>query len=532
MGDLLAVVFGIVAVIIMVAAYVGLVGAYFVFAAPVIASIVALYVAGDLIAGYFHRMHGVVIRRAPEFELIPPYRPGTPENGPEPAYRQYFFGPALRDLRQVIVLGWQRGRGRVVTLADRYTTMMFTAPRINVVFTWPVGVTLWAGLIAGVVLGVVLGGMLALLHAGVVVGAQLTARACTGMLMAVDALVLHARGVHGMQCPWCYERNSYPAYRCDCNRLHHDIRPGRYGVFRRRCECGDCMPTLILLGSYRMNAICVYCDRQMSDETGRFREAVLPLLGGRAAGKTRLMAAMLIALHEQASEPGPAGGAVELSLANAETQVAYDVLSTVLDSNGYIMATGSELPHAHSVRLRVGRHTRLVHIFDPAGERLVDRDRTDELRYLEATRSFLFVLDPMAVPGFWSSLTEADQSTLDRTLASKVHPQDVFDRTLQQMIAMGSQPRKSRLTVAISKTDLVENTKLFDGRREDEQWARWWLTDRLGLGNLIRSMDHEFREVRFFFTAAVTVTPGRAHESISPLVTCSLGIPSRGTRAA
>jgi hypothetical protein len=31
--------------------------------------------------------------------------------------------------------------------------------------------------------------------------------------------------------------------------------------------------------------------------------------------------------------------------------------------------------------------------------------------------------------------------------------------------------------------------------------------------------------VRFFFTAAVTVRPGRAHESIFPLVTRSLGIP-------
>jgi len=532
MGDLLAVVFGLLAIIVLVAIYVGLVGAYFVFAAPVIASAVALYVTGDLVAGYFHRMHAVVIRRAPEFELIPPYRPGTEENGLEPAYRQYFFGPALRDLRQVIVLGWQRGRGRVVTLADRYTTQTITAPRIHVLFTWPVGVTLWVALGAGTACGALLGGTFAALHACVVVGAQLTARACTGVLMAADAIVLRARGVRGMQCPWCYERNSYPAYRCDCNRLHRDIRPGRYGVFRRRCECGTRIPTLIVLGSYRMNAFCVYCDRQMSDETGRFREAVLPLLGGRAAGKTRLMAAMLIALCELARDPGPAEGAVGLSLANAETQAAYDVLSTVLDTSGYIMATGSDLPHAHSVQLRVGRHTRLVHIFDPAGERLVERDRTDELRYLEAARSFLFVLDPMAVPGFWRSLTEADQSTLDRTLASQVHPQDVFDRTLQQMIAMGSRPRKSRLTVAISKTDLIERTKLFDGRRDDDQWARCWLTDRLGLGNLVRSMDHEFREVRFFFTAAVTVMPGRVHESISPLVTCSLGMPPRGARAA
>ena len=524
--------FGIVGVILAIALYIAGVCAFFVFLAPLIVCLAGLYVAGDLVAGYFHRMHAVVIRHLPEFELIPPYRPGTEENGPEPAYRQYFFGPALRDLRQVIMLGWQRGQGRVVTLADHCATQTFTAPRIDVMFTWPAGVALYVALGVGTACGALVGGIFAALHACVVVGAQLTARGCTGVLMAADVLVLRARGVHGMQCPWCYERNSYPAYRCGCNRLHHDIRPGRYGVLRRRCECGTRIPTLILLGSYRLNAFCVYCDRQMSDETGRFREAVLPLLGGRAAGKTRLMAAMLISLREIASVPWPADGAVRLSLANAETRDAYDVLSTVLDANGYIMATARGLPHAHSVRLRVGRHTRLVHIFDPAGERLVDRERTDELRYLEAARSFLFVLDPMAVTGFWDSLTEADQSTLDRTLASKVHPQDVFDRTLQQMIAMGSRPRKSRLTVAISKSDLFENTKLFDGRRDGSEWARWWLTDRIGLGNLVRSMDHEFREVRFFFTAAVTVTPGRAHESISPLVTCSLDIPSRGARAA
>ena len=75
-----AVAFGILLIIILAAAYLGLVAVYFVFAAPVIAIAAALYVAGDLIAGYFHRIYAVAIRRAPEFELIPPYRPGTTEN--------------------------------------------------------------------------------------------------------------------------------------------------------------------------------------------------------------------------------------------------------------------------------------------------------------------------------------------------------------------------------------------------------------------------------------------------------------------
>lgn len=530
--DALAAVLGILLIAVLAAVYLGLIVAYFVFAAPVIAAAAALYVAGDLVAGYFHRIHAVVIRRAPEFELVPPYRPGTQENGPEPAYLQYFFGPALRDLRQIIILGAQRGRTRVATFADRITMRTITNPRVPVLYTWPVGATLYVALAVGALAGTLLGGAFAALHALVVVGAQLMARGCTGVLRAADAAALHAKGVHGMQCPWCYEKNSYPAYRCDCNRLHHDIRPGRYGVFRRRCECGTPIPTLILLGSYRMNAFCVYCDRQMSDETGRFREVVLPLLGGRAAGKTQLMAAMLVALHELARRPELAGAPnVRVNLANAETQVAYEVLSTVLDTSGHILATTSELPHAHSVQLRIGQRTRLVHIYDPAGERLVDRDRTDELRYLTVPRTVLFVLDPMAAPGFWDSLTDADKVVLDRTLASRVHPQEVFDRALPQMIQMGARPRKSRLVVAISKTDLVEHTDLLDGRRDDDQWARQWLVQRLGLGNLIRSMDNEFREVRFFFTAAVTVAPRHIHESVPPLVIYSLAMPHLGARA-
>ena len=526
-----AAVFGILLMIVLAAAYLALVAVYFVFAAPVIAIAAALYVAGDLIAGYFHRIYAVAIRRAPEFELIPPYRPGTTENGPEPAYRQYFFGPALRDLRLVVILGAQRGRTRVATFADRITAWTITAPRIPVLFTWPIGVTLYVALAAGTAVGALLGGAFAVLHAFVVVSAQLTARACIGILWATDALALHARGVHGMRCPSCYEKNSYPAYRCSCSRLHHDVRPGRYGVFRRRCECGTHIPTLILLGSYRLNAFCVYCDRQMSDETGRFREVMLPLLGGRAAGKTRLMAAMLVGLHDLARRPELTSASVRVNLANPDTQVAYEVLSTVLDTSGHILATTSELPHAHSVQLRIGQRTRLVHIFDPAGELLVDRDRTDELRYLAAARIFLFVLDPMAVPGFWDSLTDADQATLDRTLASQVHPQEVFDRALPQTIQMGARLGKSRLAVAISKTDLIEHTKLLDGRRDDSQWARSWLEERLGLGNLVRSMDNEFHEVRFFFTSAVTVAPQRIHESIPALVTYSLGMPLPGTRA-
>jgi hypothetical protein len=508
--------------------YAGLVVLFLVFVGPFIAAATALYVAGDLAGSYFAQMHGVLARRAAQ--AVSPYHPGTPENGPEPAYRQYFFGPALWDLRHIITLSWERARYQVTSHAARFSRWTFTAPPVHVLASWPTGVAMWAGLIVGTAVGGLLVAVVALLHAVTVLIAQGAARGCALALQGADTVALMARGVRGMRCPWCYEKSTYPAYRCACDRLHHDIRPGRYGVFRRRCECDRRMPTLILLGSYRLNAYCTHtasCGLQMSDETGRFREVVLPLLGGRAAGKTRLMAAMLVALQEAAQHAAETDDAVGMRLANQETTAAYQVLSTVLDENGYISATTSDLPHGHSMLLRTGRRTRLVHIFDPAGERLVRRDRTDELRYLAAARTFLFVLDPLSVPAFWDSLPEQEKSTIDSVLASRVHPQQVFDQAIQQAIEMGATLRGARLAVAISKTDLTEHTRLLTGRTDEDAWARRWLTEQLGLGNLVRAMDSEFGAARFFFTAAVTVAPRQAHPSIAPLVSWTLGVPIR-----
>jgi hypothetical protein len=522
--------FYLVAVALAVAAYVAFLAVFFVFAAPFVAAAAALYVAADLVGGYFRRVHGVLTRRGPEFQLIAPYRPGTPENGPEPAYRQYFFGPAMRDLRQIILLSRQHAQHRVESHGARFTGWGFTTPPVPVLFSWPAGIALWAGLLVGTVVGGLLAGVVAALHAAAVAIVQAVARGSALALRALDTAARYARGVRGMRCPWCYEKSRYPAYRCACGQRHNDIRPGRYGLVRRRCQCTRTMPTLILLGSYRLNAYCAHqasCGRQMSDETGRFREVVLPLLGGRAAGKTRLMAATLVALNEAAQHSAVTGNEVAVRLANQETMDAYEVLRTVLDDNGYIAATTSVLPHAHSLLLRTGRRTRLVHIFDPAGERLVSRERTDELRYLPAARTFVFVLDPLAVPAFWDALSEQEKGLIDPILASQVHPQQVFDQAVQQAIEMGAALHRARLAVAISKTDLIEHTRLLTWRTDDDEWAMQWLVDKLGLGNLVRAMNNEFREVRFFFTAAVTVAPRQAHPSIAPLVSWALGPPAR-----
>lgn len=482
-----------------------------------IAALRAIGLVGELLGRYGRLVAGVLFRRTPEFETIPPHRP---HDEPVPAYRNYFFGPALRDLRQLLALGQRMYR---TCVGDRFRDATGEYPREadNVLTGVSTALTHCAGLAIGTVLSLPLLASLLLLHTLAVAALSGAARLTAGVLRSVDRAVLRMRGLHkGMLCPHCFERVPYPAYECPretCRRRHSDIRPGTYGILRRRCQCGGRLPTLLILmrRNGRLQAYCTHrsCGKPMNADAGHAPELVLPLIGGRAAGKTQLMAAMLMSMEEAAGNGGPS-----FRFADDDSLGGYRVLREVLQIRGHTRATQRALPRAHTFVLGSGLSERLIHVFDTAGERFVNRDDTDALRYARAARTFIFVLDPLAVDAFWTRLDPPPGPMVDRTLASPVPPELVFGQSVQAVIQMGASLKQSRLAVAISKSDLLDRHGLVADRHDGSEWARGWLSEELGLGNLIRSMEGEFKEVRFFFTAAVTLEEPRVHASIAPLV--------------
>ncbi|MFE1832679.1 TRAFAC clade GTPase domain-containing protein [Streptomyces sviceus] len=490
--------------------------------APLIAVGRALGLTGQLLWLHGQVLVGVVRRRTPEYQIqsLPPYRP---ENEPEPAHRQYFHGPATRDLRTACLLTMSRFRRTVSHSFTATTVQYFAQPTVSRMAAVPFGLTLYVGLMLGVGTAAVLLALLVLLHTLLVYLAQGVVRITAGTLRAVDRAVLRAKGLHhGMVCPQCYELVEYPQYECPdegCRRRHQDIRPGRYGVLKRRCACRGKLPTLIMTGSHRLQGICPYCEGLLSDSTGLVPETVLPIVGGTAAGKTQLMAAMLMTLFDAAERGGPPA-----RFADRDTAAKYEVLREVLSIRGNTLGTQRALPRAHSLLLGKGRARRLVHIFDTAGERFTNLEDTDALRYARTARTFVFVLDPLSVAAFWQGLSTDQQARLDRSLASPVDPELVFNQSTQTMKRMNGALTQSRLAVAVSKYDVLRRQPLLgDHRPDDSKSVRAWLVDVLGLGNLARAMEMEFREVRFFFTAAVTTEDERVDDSMVPLVDWCLG---------
>ncbi|WP_052230323.1 hypothetical protein [Streptomyces sp. CT34] len=97
-----------------------------------------------------------------------------------------------------------------------------------------------------------------------------------------------------------------------------------------------------------------HCGKPMNPDAGHLPELILPLIGGRVAGKTQLMAAMVKSLENTAEDGGSA-----IRLVDPELTASQRVLNEVLEIQGHTRPTQKTLPRAHSFVLGTGRAERL-----------------------------------------------------------------------------------------------------------------------------------------------------------------------------
>src|SRR5215831_3907843 len=452
-------------------------------------------------ARYFIALGRVLVVRPPGLPA-PQRQPRLPA-GADPAVLQYFYGPAVADAEQAIRAAyddcrrfWDAGAGRIRSFfrGDK--------PWVN----RPLGVGVAAGMAVGTAAGALAAAGCALIQLVVVGVSAGLVRAAGAALRGADSAFLRVRNIR-IVCPACSERVPYPGYVCPgsgCARRHRDVRPGRFGIMRRRCRCGTRMSTLLLFGSSRMAAFCPYCGHPLEHRPGEAPEIVLPFFGATGAGKTRLLFSMVTQLHVWSDQKQ-----LTAEFGDSSTARELDVADRLLRSGTSTIGTSVELPRAHVIRLILKKGTRILQMYDAAGERFYNTDRTQELGYLNKARTFILVIDPLSVEAFWQQLPASKQAELSSLRSAAPSPDLAYQQTHQQIEAMGVQLRKARLAVVFSRADLIGSPG-----GDVAEWAR----SELGLGNLVRSATQNFKEAHYFRTAAVMDSGGLVHESIAVLM--------------
>jgi len=483
--------------------------AYVACAVPIAAIAAFAVCALGMPVAYLVGLERVLVGRAPS--LPGPVRRVKLPADADPAVPQYFYGPALADADLAVRIATAECR-RLGQRVGRTVGSAFAADLPPL--TWPLGIGGAIGMAVGTVVGAAAAAGCACVHLLAVGISAGTVRVTGRALRGADSAVLRVKNIR-MVCPACFERVPYPAYECPgrgCTRRHRDIRPGRFGILRRRCQCGAQLKTLLLFGSAGMKAFCSRCDHPLEHRPGGAPELVLPFFGAAGAGKTRLLLSMVSQLQQWSGKQEQAAGRrrerFTLQFGDAATVSKLEHADQLLSGDAEIGKTPAKLPRAYVIRLVSMRRTRIVHAFDAAGELFYTSERTQELGYLDKARTFVLVIDPLSVEAFWDRLLPDQQAGLKGVRSAAPSPELAYQQAHQEIEAMGMRLRQARLAVVFSRADLI------DTPAED---VAIWARDELGLGNLIRSARLNFGEARFFRTAAV-ITGGVMDESIPALL--------------
>lgn len=467
----------------------------------------------------------VLTGRYPATRILTPAGPAagrpTRRNHPDPAWPHYFTAQVRLDLWAVCRLTHQLVRPVCVGAVRPF----LPAGRRKLLLAWPLLLVAVEGL-AGLVAGAVAGLLLVALVLGVMTAvAWLFGLPVSLALRATDRAwqrIFRAGG----SCPRCYEVTALPAYRCpgehstDQRRrgedLHRDLRPGRYGVLWRRCACGTRLPTTVLRASWSLQAHCPSCTAPLHPGAAVATDIRIPVFGASSAGKTQLLMATLVALvgPDPAEPPGSPGAGRSVTLADAHSRRRYDeYLRLVRDDLAAPKTDVAQQPVAVTVTVPTRRNGALVHLFDAAGEALVDEKTNSGYSYLDYARTLLFVLDPFSVPGIRERAGAEFASVVAEANPAQHDPEDSYQSTVTRLRRYGVATDRQRLAFVVTKYDLIRRLPVGAELATDPAAVRDWLLAQ-GLDNLVVAAERDFAEVRFFLVSSKDLAETGALEPV------------------
>lgn len=219
------------------------------------------------------------------------YEDKSPRKQEYAARRSYFFGPGYVQLFRIIKAAWTeswRSTRKFSSIRDkiRYALDVQVIKQLLWIAAW--AFYLCAMLAVGV-LGSFLTLCLGLAHAAVLVVVMIVIYILFSVTWVIDRVYLHTKSIK-TSCPVDQERVVIPHFNCPgCGNAHTRLVPGPYGIWHRKCTCGEVLPTTFLLGRSGLEALCPSCGSLLA--ASDVQQFALTLVGGVSSGKTVLLSA-------------------------------------------------------------------------------------------------------------------------------------------------------------------------------------------------------------------------------------------------
>ena len=297
-------------------------------------------------------------------------------------------------------------------------------------------------------------------------------------------------------CPNCQYRFGLPAYLCpNCGRTHSRLIPSKYGIFKRKCVCGNKIPTTFFNGRQKLKAICPKCNFDLRDG-GKHVEICIPVIGGPSAGKTCF-------INQAISQ-------IENGV-DYKREYAFNYIDNGLNDyveisrglkSGYLPEKTSDLrlkyyqfyltPKAEKVK-------RLISICDVAGEIYDDTSMIGNQIGFRYANAFVFLIDPLSISEYRKAVGK--NCNISEYGASSLTIDEILSRLiliLENLYSISSRTLlKTDVAVVFTKCDIPGLDETIGEKAVDKYIRNNYATREEASNILCEAFLHKYEEDNF-----------------------------------
>jgi len=444
----------------------------------------------------------------------------------QPAIRSYFLGKGFQDVKDTIADAHRRNLDDAVDAKDTAQQLWSEGffDKIKAIFFFAVAFFI-------VTFGSLFFLVLSIWHIALVAVLYLIFFSLFSLVRVSEQIYLWYRE-RSNPCPSCYETMAVPTYLCpQCQIPHSRLIPGKYGVIKRRCQCGETLPCTFFGGRNQLQAFCPHCQHAL--DASESRAIMFPIIGGPSVGKTSFRVASTHYLQsEQASKLN-----WELKFLNAQTELIFKNHEQEMLGDRLRQKTGidQKTPHAFMYQIKHLKKNleELIYLYDPAGEAFRSTDDIQQHKYYHYFDGLIILIDPLSLRGMEDYHDQLEQAPdLQQDMApSDESLQNVLDRLIISLEKDYGVQRQEKIqkpcALVLNKVDaldfdaqfghaaaerlLVSHPHLKTADAAVDYACREFLKSH-GNEGLLQNLEQKFQNYQFFACAS------QLHQTQAPLV--------------
>lgn len=313
----------------------------------------------------------------------------------QPAKINYFFGQCYHDLGRTIRNTFRNLGSSVSNCAYHISDVWGDGGYMH-----PLGIVqigFWLGLlICSAIISTVICLVFSTVHIILTLLIMSLIYIMFSFLWLLDTLLCKIKKIRSA-CPHCQNKFALPYYQCpSCGRLHTKLKPSKYGILKRECDCGRKLPTTFFNGRQKLTAICPFCGEPIKG--GGYNTSVsIPVIGGPSSGKTCYLNMALREL-EKIAEPelGYEYEYIEQGTDNLRANLmnmdAGELPDKTMDMR-LVYYDFNFTPKKKKVKNRIS-------LCDVGGEVYAEGDKINSQIGYNNANAYLMVVDPLSIAAF------------------------------------------------------------------------------------------------------------------------------------